>query len=163
MRRARTLLGLAHKTRELRDVEPTHGSLPCVMGAGSNRVARFVRDSPNAFATRADSLSVRSTSTLASLDLGSGGRRLCPSSDGEACFRNGGSGSSEVKAAGVMLQAAMGDGLSFDPFALGEDGLAAAEVDVGRGVEVVKALVVLVAVVVVRDEGMTCTSGSPGE
>ena len=34
---------------------------------------------------------------------------------------------------GVMLQAAIGDGLAFDPFAFEEDGVAASEVDVGRG------------------------------
>src|ERR1700731_1734200 len=33
----------------------------------------------------------------------------------------------------VMLQAAIGDGLAFDPFAFYEDGLIASEVDVSRG------------------------------
>ena len=49
-----------------------------------------------------------------------------------------------------MLQASLLDGLSFDPFSLQEDGLAAAEVDVGRR-EVVDALVIA-AVVIVVDE-----------
>src|SRR4051795_9655144 len=50
-----------------------------------------------------------------------------------------------------MLQAAIGDGLAFDPFAFEEDGLAASEVDVGRG-EIAEALMVA-AMVVVLDEG----------
>ena len=50
-----------------------------------------------------------------------------------------------------MLQAAIGDGLAFDPFAFEQDGLAASEVDVGRG-EIAEALVVA-AMVVVLDEG----------
>src|SRR5262245_55828174 len=33
----------------------------------------------------------------------------------------------------LVLQAALGDGLSFDPFSLQQDCLAASEVDVGRG------------------------------
>jgi hypothetical protein len=33
----------------------------------------------------------------------------------------------------VMLQAAIGNGLSFDPFPFYEDGMAASEVDVRRG------------------------------
>jgi hypothetical protein len=41
----------------------------------------------------------------------------------------------------VVLQAATGDGLSFDPLSFNEDGLTPAEVDVGRG-EIVEALVV---------------------
>ena len=49
-----------------------------------------------------------------------------------------------------MLQAAIGDGLAFDPFAFEEDGLRAPDVDVGRG-EIVEALVVA-AMVVVLDE-----------
>jgi hypothetical protein len=49
-----------------------------------------------------------------------------------------------------MLQASLLDGQSFDPFALQEDSLAAAEVDVGRR-EVVDALVIA-AVVIVVDE-----------
>jgi hypothetical protein len=32
-----------------------------------------------------------------------------------------------------MLQAAIGDGLAFDPFAFEENGVAAPDVDVGRG------------------------------
>ena len=51
-----------------------------------------------------------------------------------------------------MLQAAIGDGLTFDPFSFCQDGRAASEVDVGRG-EIVDALVVS-AVVVVGDEGL---------
>lgn len=50
-----------------------------------------------------------------------------------------------------MVQAALFDGVSFDPFAFDEDGLAACEVDVGWG-EIVEALVVS-AMVVVLDEG----------
>src|SRR3954453_2907903 len=50
-----------------------------------------------------------------------------------------------------MLQAAIGDGLAFDPFAFEEDGLAASEVDVGRG-EIAEALMVA-AMIVVLDEG----------
>ena len=49
-----------------------------------------------------------------------------------------------------MLQAAVGDGLSFDPFSFCQDGWTASGVDVGRG-EIVDALVVA-AVVVVGDE-----------
>ena len=51
-----------------------------------------------------------------------------------------------------MKQAPGFDGLSFDPFSLFEDGLAASEVDIGRG-EVLQALVVS-PVVVVFDEGI---------
>ena len=50
-----------------------------------------------------------------------------------------------------MLQAAVGNGLSFDPFSLCQDGLAPPEVDVGGG-EVVDALVIA-PVIVVGDEG----------
>src|SRR5436305_1105166 len=50
-----------------------------------------------------------------------------------------------------VLQAAISNGLSLDPFSFGQDGWAASEVDVGRG-EIVDALVVA-AVVVVVDEG----------
>src|SRR3954471_6973620 len=50
-----------------------------------------------------------------------------------------------------MLQAAIGDGLAFDPFAFEENGLAAPEVDVGRG-EIAEALMVA-AMIVVLDEG----------
>ena len=50
-----------------------------------------------------------------------------------------------------MKQAALCDGLAFDPFPFQPDDVAASEVDVGRG-EIVEALVVA-AVVVVVDEG----------
>lgn len=50
-----------------------------------------------------------------------------------------------------MVQAALSDGVSFDPFAFEQDGLAASEVDVGWG-KIVEALVVS-AMVVVLDEG----------
>jgi hypothetical protein len=50
-----------------------------------------------------------------------------------------------------MVQAALFDGVSFDPFAFEQDGLAASEVDVGRG-EIIEALVVS-AMVVVLDKG----------
>ena len=52
----------------------------------------------------------------------------------------------------AVLQAPMFDGLSFDPFALFDDGCGPAEVGVGRR-HVVEALVVA-AVVVVLDEGL---------
>ena len=51
---------------------------------------------------------------------------------------------------GLVVQAALSDRVSFDPFAFEQDGLAAAEVDVGRG-EIVEALVVS-AIMVVDDE-----------
>ena len=51
----------------------------------------------------------------------------------------------------VVLQAATGDGLSFDPFPFEEDGLGASEVDVGGG-EIVEALVVA-GMVVALDKG----------
>ena len=51
----------------------------------------------------------------------------------------------------TMQQASVCDGLSFDPFSFDEDGLAASEVDVGRG-QVAQALVVA-QVIVVGDEG----------
>ena len=51
----------------------------------------------------------------------------------------------------MVLQAAIGDCLSFDPFPFDEDGLAASEVDVRGGV-VMEALVVA-GVIVVLDEG----------
>ena len=51
-----------------------------------------------------------------------------------------------------MLQAPVFDGLSFDPFSLQQDGLAAPKIDVGGG-EVVQALVVA-PVMVVLDEGL---------
>ncbi len=43
---------------------------------------------------------------------------------------------------GVMVQAALSDAFSFDPFTFEQDGLAASEVDVGRG-EIVEAFVVI--------------------
>src|SRR3954447_11187923 len=49
-----------------------------------------------------------------------------------------------------MQQASVLDGLSFDPFSFKQDGLASAEVDVGRG-EIVDALVVS-KMIVVGDE-----------
>ena len=52
----------------------------------------------------------------------------------------------------MVLQAATGDGLSFDPFSFDEDGLAPPEVDIGRG-EIAQALVVA-GMVVVLDEGV---------
>jgi hypothetical protein len=52
----------------------------------------------------------------------------------------------------AMLQATLLDGQSLDPFTFAEDGLAAAEVDVGRG-EIVEAFVAA-AVVIVVDEGL---------
>lgn len=50
-----------------------------------------------------------------------------------------------------MSQAPLFDGLSLDPLSLQQDGLAASEVDVGRG-EIVEAFVVA-PVIVVLDEG----------
>ena len=50
-----------------------------------------------------------------------------------------------------MLQAPQFDGLSLDPFSLQQDGLAAAEVDVGGG-EIVEALMIA-AMIVALDEG----------
>ena len=50
----------------------------------------------------------------------------------------------------AMVQASVLDGLSFDPFSFKQDGLAASEVDVGRG-EIGDALVVS-QVIVVGDE-----------
>ena len=52
---------------------------------------------------------------------------------------------------GLVVQAALSDGFSFNPFAFEQDGLAASEVDVGR-CEIVEALVVS-AMVVILDEG----------
>ena len=49
-----------------------------------------------------------------------------------------------------MLQSSLFDGVGFDPFALQEDALASAEVDVGRG-QVASAFVVT-GVIVVLDE-----------
>ena len=50
-----------------------------------------------------------------------------------------------------MLQATVGDGLAFDPFAFEEDGFSPPEVDVSRS-EIVEALVIA-GMVVVLDEG----------
>ena len=50
-----------------------------------------------------------------------------------------------------MLQASQFDGPSLDPFSLQQDGLAAAEVDVG-GCEIVEALVIA-AMIIALDEG----------
>jgi hypothetical protein len=52
----------------------------------------------------------------------------------------------------LVLQSAVCDGLSFNPFLFCQDGELAPEVDVGRG-EIVEALVVS-AMVVVSDEGV---------
>src|SRR5205814_10160561 len=59
-----------------------------------------------------------------------------------------------VKSGGLqpVLQAAISNGLSLDPFSIGQDGWAASEVNVGRG-EIVDALVVAAVVVVVIDKG----------
>ena len=51
-----------------------------------------------------------------------------------------------------MLQAPLFDRLSFDPFSLQQDGLAAPEVDVGWG-EIVEALVVAPVIVVLNEGG----------
>ena len=51
----------------------------------------------------------------------------------------------------LVLQATIGDGLSFDPFAFEEDGLSPSEVDIGRR-EIGQALVVS-RMVVLRHEG----------
>jgi hypothetical protein len=51
----------------------------------------------------------------------------------------------------LMLQAAVGNGLSFDPLSFCQDGWTASEVDVGWG-EIVDALVVT-PMIVVGDEG----------
>ncbi len=48
---------------------------------------------------------------------------------------------------GAVVQATLSDGVSFDPFALEQDGLAAPEVDVSRG-EIVEAFVISAMVVV---------------
>ena len=49
-----------------------------------------------------------------------------------------------------VLQAAISNGLSLDPFSIGQDGWAASEVNVGRG-EIVDALVIAAVVVVVNE------------
>lgn len=50
---------------------------------------------------------------------------------------------------GLVVQATLSDGISFDPFAFNQDGLAAPEVDVSRD-EIVVALVVSVVIVVLH-------------
>ena len=55
-----------------------------------------------------------------------------------------------------MKQASRFDGLSFDAFSLFQNGLAASEVDIGRG-EVLQALMIA-SVVVVIDEGIDLLS-----
>ena len=57
-----------------------------------------------------------------------------------------------------MLQASLLDGLSFDPFSRQEDGLAAAEVDVGRG-KIVEALVIAPVIIVVTRKSMLMDTG----
>ena len=57
-----------------------------------------------------------------------------------------------------MLQTPVGDGLSFDPFSLCQDGGPTTEVDVGRG-EIVDALVVAAVVVVVDEVGTSFPAG----
>ena len=52
---------------------------------------------------------------------------------------------------GLVVQAALLDGVSFDPFTFEQDGVAASEVDVGRG-KIVEALVVS-AMIVMLNEG----------
>ena len=60
-----------------------------------------------------------------------------------------------------MKQASRFDGLSFDPFSLFQNGLAAPEVNVGRG-EVLQALVIA-TVVVVFDKGVDLLSEIAGQ
>ena len=60
-----------------------------------------------------------------------------------------------------MVQAALSDGVAFDPFAFEEDCLAAPEVDVGRG-EIFEALVVS-AMIVMLHEGRDLRFDFPGE
>lgn len=50
---------------------------------------------------------------------------------------------------GLVVQATLSDGISFDPFAFNQDGLAAPEVDVSRD-EIVVALVVSAVIVVLH-------------
>ena len=49
-----------------------------------------------------------------------------------------------------MLQSSLFDGLSFDPFTLKQDGVAASEVDIGR-CQVLQAFVVAVVIVVIDE------------
>ena len=53
----------------------------------------------------------------------------------------------------MMQQAAVGEGLSFDPFALKEDRLTATEVDVSRG-EIAQALMSAGVVVVLEQDAV---------
>lgn len=63
-------------------------------------------------------------------------------------WKNGVSGSVYVLIYfGLVVQAALSDGVSFDPFTFEQDGLAASEVDVGWG-EIVEAFVVSMALTV---------------
>jgi hypothetical protein len=50
----------------------------------------------------------------------------------------------------LVLHSSVFDGLSFDPFALKQDGLAAPEVDVGRR-QVLQALMVAVMIIVIDE------------
>ena len=61
-----------------------------------------------------------------------------------------------------MKQAPRFDGLLFDPFSLFQDGLAASEVDIGRG-EVLQALMVAVMVVVIDDAYWALNDARLGE
>jgi hypothetical protein len=71
--------------------------------------------------------------------LAAAGEQDCPSSEflrQRAVPIRGGSGSfylMTLRGLPLVLQAALGDGLAFDPFSLQQDCLAASEVDVGRG------------------------------
>ena len=49
-----------------------------------------------------------------------------------------------------MLQSSLFDGVSFDPFTLKQDGLAASEVDIGRR-QVLQTFVVAVVIVVIDE------------
>ena len=50
----------------------------------------------------------------------------------------------------VVLQAAIGDGVAFDPFPFCEDGLAASEIDVGRG-EIADAFMIAQMIVMLHE------------
>ena len=52
----------------------------------------------------------------------------------------------------MVLQAALSNGLSFDPFSFGQNGWPASQIDVGRG-KIIDALVVAVVVVVIDKGG----------
>jgi len=79
------------------------------------------------------------------------GPEILPSSTRHFCLIGADAG--ECPSSGFLrvLQATVGNGLSFDPLSLGQDSRAAPAVDVGGG-EIVDAFVVSVVVVVV-DEG----------